>query len=67
MGNLKTLVFSRRPSEQIVIGGAVVTVLETRRGQCKLAVLADEALPVDRGEVHERKGGTVPQPQRKVR
>ena len=58
--SLKNLILSRTTGQSIVIGGAVVTILETRGGQCRLSVLADESVPVDRGEIHERKGGTIP-------
>ena len=58
--SLKNLVLSRAAGQSIVIGGSVVTVLETHRGQCRVSILADESVPVDRGEIHERKGGRIP-------
>ena len=64
---LRNLILSRRLREQILIGDAVVTVVGLTKGRVKLSVLADAGTPVHRGEVHVRKGGTIPaMPKRKV-
>ena len=58
---MKNLILSRRVKEQVVIGGCVVTILAATRRNVRLSILADEGTTVDRGEVHVRKGGTIPQ------
>lgn len=50
------LVLSRRPGEEIVIGGDVsITVLEIRGGRVLLGVTAPRTVTIDRSEVHRKK------------
>lgn len=50
------LVLSRRPGEEIIIGGDVsVTVLEIRGGRVLLGVNAPRTVTIDRSEVHRKK------------
>lgn len=50
------LVLSRRPGEEIIIGGDVsVTVLEIRGGRVLLGVNAPRTVTIDRSEVHRQK------------
>jgi carbon storage regulator len=50
------LVLSRRPSEEIVIGGNVrVTVLSVEGNRVRLGIVAPQSVSVDRREVYERR------------
>lgn len=53
---MTTLVLTRREGETLCIGDDVrVTVIQTQRGQVKLAIEAPREVSVDRLEVRERK------------
>jgi carbon storage regulator len=54
------LILGRRTDEQIVIGDdIVVTVVECRKGHCRLGVTAPEQITVHRQEVYDaiQRGG----------
>ena len=49
------LVLSRRRDQTLVIGDNVeVTVLEIKGGQVRLGINAPKAVPVHRGEIHDK-------------
>ena len=61
------LIFSRKPLEAVVVGGAngfervlKVTVLEIKHGSVRLGFEAPAEVPVHRGEVWERIQGGLP-------
>jgi sRNA-binding carbon storage regulator CsrA len=49
------LVFSRRPLETVQAGPVKITVLSCQDGRCRLGFDADPSVPIDRGEVAERR------------
>jgi carbon storage regulator len=50
------LVLTRRPGEEIVIGGGIrITLLGVKGGQVRIGVSAPASVPVDRREVAERR------------
>lgn len=50
------LVLTRTKNQQIVINGdVVVTVLDVKGDRVRLGILAPEAVPVDRKELHDRR------------
>ncbi len=51
------LVLTRKCGEEIVIGKAVVTILEVHGDKVKVGIEAPRDVEVDRREVHDRKKG----------
>lgn len=49
------LVLTRSLDESIFIGDSEVRVVEIKHGRVRLAVRADRSVPIDRGEIRERK------------
>lgn len=50
------LVLSRRPGEEIIIGGNIrVTVVSVKGDRVRIGIAAPNDVPVDRSEVHKRR------------
>lgn len=57
------LVLTRRRGETIVIGDNIrITVADIRGDRVRLGITAPEQVPVDRGEVHERRMAAASRP-----
>jgi len=57
------LILGRRPDQKIVIGDdIVVTVVECRKGHCRLGITAPDHVRVHRQEIYDaiRRGGAPP-------
>lgn len=51
------LVLSRRPGEEIIISGNIrVTVVSVKGDRVRIGIEAPDSVPVDRAEVHQRRG-----------
>lgn len=54
------LVLSRRPGEEIIINGNIrVTVVSVKGDRVRVGIAAPGDIPVDRAEVHQRRGEFV--------
>lgn len=50
------LVLTRKPGEEIIIGGNIrITIVSVRGDRVRIGISAPESVTVDRAEVHERR------------